>query len=83
MKTTKHLLTSNSKQEPSFTDQNEKLKKQQKQLASRVPYSTWKIPGLTLTPSAATASVVHQLHQFWIDGLISFFQHFDQLSSLL
>lgn len=45
--------------------------------------STWKTPGLTLTPSSAASSVVHQLHQFGIDSLISFFQHFDQLSGLL
>lgn len=45
--------------------------------------STWKTPGLTLTPSSAASSVVHQLHQFGIDGLISFLQHSDQLPGLL
>jgi len=53
------------------------------QLVLQVLGSTWKIPGLTLTPSSAATSVVHKLHQFWIDGLIGLFQYFDQLSSLL
>lgn len=48
-------------------------------IPSAVPEST---PGLTLTPSAASASVVHQLHELWVDGLVGLLQHFDQLSGL-
>lgn len=34
------------------------------------------------TSTTSSSSVVHKLHQFWIDGLVSFLQHFDQLPGL-
>lgn len=39
-------------------------------------------PCVFTSTTTSSSSVVHKLHQLWIDGLIGFFQHFDKLPGL-